>query len=363
VKPRYFPPYTTVDLPVRERQDFGPKGDHTWQSYGPAGGGGVRVGVIEHQKDDASGTTLPAYGYATFTTGYQGQKYSAYLNSRAWYSSSSSSWYGLTRIAPPHMNNTSSSYYSVRPYFDAATYDNNDPGRMYTAGFIWDGDDTRTHNDNGVRVGWYLNRANDAGNNDEWVTCYGDAWHWYGVTGASWPNDSNPHTSTARGAVASIYSNGNFNITGNLSKGSGSFDIEHPVLEDKRLRHSFIEGPYADLIYRGTVTLGAEPVTICMDEQFGMAEGTWKALNTNPWSMVSASGKLVEWSLNECELTITGDEGTVCQWMVIGERKDQHMIDTDTTDNDGRMVLEYTPTATPEDIHEQPIVTQDIGFD
>jgi len=91
-----------------------------------------------------------------------------------------------------------------------------------------------------------------------------------------------------------------------------------------------------------------------MDEQYGMAEGTWKALNTNPWSMVSASGKLVEWSLDECELTITGDEGTVCQWMVIGERKDQHMIDTDSTDNDGRLVLEYTPTAEPEDIHEQP---------
>ena len=102
------------------------------------------------------------------------------------------------------------------------------------------------------------------------------------------------------------------------------------------------------------MTLGAEPITICMDEQYGMTEGTWKALNTNPWSMVSASGKLVEWSLDECKLTITGDEGTVCQWMVIGERKDQHMIDTDSTDNDGRLILEYTPTAEPEDIHDQP---------
>ena len=151
-----------------------------------------------------------------------------------------------------------------------------------------------------------------------------------------------------------LNASGNLAINGSLSKGSGSFDIPHPVTEDKRLRHSFIEGPYADLIYRGTVTLGAEPITICMDEQYGMAEGTWKALNTNPWSIVSASGKLVEWSLDECKLTITGDEGTVCQWMVIGERKDQHMIDTDSTDNDGRLILEYTPTAEPEDIHDQP---------
>ena len=173
---------------------------------------------------------------------------------------------------------------------------------------------------------------------------YGDAWYWY----------DNPTTGSSWTTLMSLNASGNLAINGSLSKGSGSFDIPHPVLEDKRLRHSFIEGPYADLIYRGTVTLGAEPVTICMDEQYGMAEGTWKALNTNPWSIVSASGKLVEWSLDECKLTITGDEGTVCQWMVIGERKDQHMIDTDSTNNDGRLILEYTPTAEPEDIHDQP---------
>ena len=53
------------------------------------------------------------------------------------------------------------------------------------------------------------------------------------------------------------------------------------------------------------------------------------------------------------QLTITGDEGTVCQWMVIGERKDKHMIDTDIV---AMMVdlLEHTPTAEPEDIHDQP---------
>jgi hypothetical protein len=362
VKPRYFPPYTTVDLPVRERADFGPKGDHTWQAYGAGGGGGVRVGVFE-QVINSDGTFIPAYGAVQFSTGHSNQKYLGYMYASANYNTTDSTWYGATGIAPPVMDNTAESYWKVRPYFFQGTYDNNSPGQAYSAFYIADNDTTRTDSANSVRVGHYVNRANDAGNNDEWVTCYGDAWHWYGVTGGSWPNDSNPHTSTSRVAVASIYSNGNMSITGNMSKGSGSFDIEHPVLEDKRLRHSFIEGPYADLIYRGTVTLGAEPVTICMDEQFGMAEGTWKALNTNPWSMVSASGKLVEWSLNECELTVTGDEGTVCQWMVIGERKDQHMIDTDTTDNDGRMVLEYTPTATPEDIHDQPIVTQDFEFD
>ena len=80
-----------------------------------------------------------------------------------------------------------------------------------------------------------------------------------------------------------------------------------------------------------------------MDKQFGMSEGTWKALNTNPWSMVAASGKVVEWSMNECELTITGDEGTVCQWMVIGERQDPDMKSDECgiTDSTGRLIVEY----------------------
>ena len=69
MKPRYFPPYTTIDLPVRERADFGPKGDHTWQAYGPGGGGGVRVGVFE-QQINSGGTFVPAYGAVQFSTGH-----------------------------------------------------------------------------------------------------------------------------------------------------------------------------------------------------------------------------------------------------------------------------------------------------
>jgi hypothetical protein len=43
-----------------------------------------------------------------------------------------------------------------------------------------------------------------------------------------------------------------------LSKGSGSFKIDHPLEAKKdthHLVHSFIEGPQADLIYRGVVDL------------------------------------------------------------------------------------------------------------
>lgn len=50
----------------------------------------------------------------------------------------------------------------------------------------------------------------------------------------------------------------NVSISGALSKGSGSFKINHPLpelSETTYLVHSFIEGPQADLIYRGSTNL------------------------------------------------------------------------------------------------------------
>ena len=143
--------------------------------------------------------------------------------------------------------------------------------------------------------------------------------------------------------VGSVAQNYNLNVVGTLSKSSGSFDIEHPTVQGRRLRHSFIEGPQADLIYRGTAELSAAPMVIDMDTEFDMTPGTWEALNCTPWSMVSASGKVVEWEFEGSTLTITGDEGTTCMWMVIGERHDPHMKapECGMADVHGRVIVEY----------------------
>ena len=318
---RFYPSYT-FETPTQPKQRVGNGGYTQWKSSNP-NSAWVQVG--------SSNTLTDNYSYVGFSTGHSEQDYLGYVVGYSGTDASVSSDYGGIQIRPPVMTND-----AYRPFINMAEYGSGNAGASYAAIGIFD---------NSV--------ANGDQNTTSWFrfaggtyrqTNYGDEWYWY----------DNPTSGSSWTTLMSLNASGNLTVAGSLSKGSGSFDIPHPVVEDKRLRHSFIEGPYADLIYRGTVTLGAEPVTICMDEQYGMAEGTWKALNTNPWSMVSASGKLVEWSLDECKLTITGDEGTVCQWMVIGERKDQHMIDTDSTDNDGRLILEYTPTAEPEDIHDQP---------
>jgi len=132
-------------------------------------------------------------------------------------------------------------------------------------------------------------------------------------------------------------------IDGALSKGSGTFDIVHPTKGgDWRLRHSFIEGPQADLIYRGTVTLSGGTATIDLDEASNMTAGTWEALCRDPWTMVASSGNAVEWVLDGSTLTITGPAGAVCNWMVIAERQDDHIRDdSPIADDDGHLIVEY----------------------
>jgi hypothetical protein len=129
---------------------------------------------------------------------------------------------------------------------------------------------------------------------------------------------------------------------GALTKFSGSFEIPHPTKGgDWRLRHSFIEGPTCDNIYRGTITISGSSATVDLDAVSGMTAGTWEGLNTNPWSMVSSSGNAVTWSLSGKTLTINGPDGAVCSWMVIGERKDPSIVGSRLTDNDGKLIVEF----------------------
>ena len=137
-------------------------------------------------------------------------------------------------------------------------------------------------------------------------------------------------------------------VVGSLSKGSGSFKIDHPLPqleETHNLVHSFIEGPQADLIYRGRVTLVDGKASVNIDESATMTEGTFEVLcrdvqcfttNESDWTPVrgSVSGNI---------LTIESQDATAksdISWMVIGERKDKHMMDTDWTDENGKVIVE-----------------------
>jgi hypothetical protein len=151
---------------------------------------------------------------------------------------------------------------------------------------------------------------------------------------------------TGNSTIATLNSSGDLDVTGALSKGSGSFKIDHPLKPDTHhLVHSFLEGPQADNIYRGTVALVGGAATVNLDTAGRMTEGTFVALNGNVqcftsneqgWTAVrgSVSGNLLTIEAQDAACTDT------VSWMVIGERKDQHMIDTHWTDAAGRVITE-----------------------
>jgi hypothetical protein len=154
-------------------------------------------------------------------------------------------------------------------------------------------------------------------------------------------------------------------VNGSLSKGSGSFRIAHPLPSKKdthKLVHSFIEGPKADLIYRGIVTLSDGAATVDLDDAAGMTTGTWVLLcrdeqvftsNETGWYPVrgSVTGSVlsIDCEENDCTDTVS--------WMVVAERQDEHMYDTEWTDEDGRPIVE--PENPEEPDPEDPATEED----
>jgi len=145
-----------------------------------------------------------------------------------------------------------------------------------------------------------------------------------------------------------IAADGATNVVGAFSKGSGSFKIDHPLPEKKDthyLVHSFIEGPKADLIYRGRVELVNGSATVNVDTVSGMTEGTFVILcddvqcftsNETDWDCVRGSvvGNILTIESQD------SDSSATISWMVIGDRKDEHMIDTAWTDENGKPIVE-----------------------
>jgi hypothetical protein len=154
----------------------------------------------------------------------------------------------------------------------------------------------------------------------------------------------------AGGSLNSTFNGANLAVSGSLSKGSGSFKIDHPLpakTETHHLVHSFIEGPQADLIYRGRVALVDSTATVDIDIAAGMTDGTFVALCEDVQCFTSneSGWAAVKGSVSGNTLTITAQDNActdTISWMVVGERKDPHMLDaaTDWTDSQGKVIVE-----------------------
>jgi hypothetical protein len=162
------------------------------------------------------------------------------------------------------------------------------------------------------------------------------------------PSAGTPSYGAVGGQVMTLTQVGNLTIAGALAKGSGSFQIDHPLPsmnETHHLVHSFVEAPQADLYYRGKVALVGGRAAVNIDQVAGMTEGTFVLLNRevqcftsneSDWDAVrgSVSGNILTIECQNPASTAT------ISWMVVGERQDKHMYDTDWTDENGKVIVE-----------------------
>jgi hypothetical protein len=110
-----------------------------------------------------------------------------------------------------------------------------------------------------------------------------------------------------------------------------------------------VEAPQADNIYRGSVDLVDGVATVNIDTAAGMTDGTFVLLNTNVQCFTSneSGWTAIKGSVSGNTLTITAQDNSctdTISWMVVGERHDQHMKDTDWTDSNGKVIVEPEKT-------------------
>jgi hypothetical protein len=127
---------------------------------------------------------------------------------------------------------------------------------------------------------------------------------------------------TGPGAV-SLYADGNATVSGSLSKGGGSFRIDHPLdPEGKFLYHSFVESPDMMNVYNGTVELG-------LDGGAKVELPDWfEALNRDYRYQLTAIGRPgpdlhISEEVADCGFSIAGGSaGQKVSWQVTGIRQD-----------------------------------------
>ena len=144
---------------------------------------------------------------------------------------------------------------------------------------------------------------------------------------------------------------GDVAVASTISKTAGAFEIPHPTQSNTLLTHSFIEGPRADLLYRGKATFSnASTLTIdieqsCTSNNSRLTKGTFTALARNPQVFLknNCSPVRVKGVLHNSLLHITTSApcSDTIDWMVVAERADAGIRSWRRVDKQGYLVLEH----------------------
>lgn len=140
----------------------------------------------------------------------------------------------------------------------------------------------------------------------------------------AWFSDSGPGTN----ARMVLSPTGNLSVTGSLSKGGGSFKIDHPLdPENKYLYHSFVESPDMMNIYNGnTVTDANGYATITLPNYFEALNRDFRyqltVIDESDDMDVFLWAKVVR-EVKDNQFTLRSSRGNLkVSWQVTGIRKD-----------------------------------------
>ncbi|WP_428660739.1 hypothetical protein [Runella sp.] len=120
------------------------------------------------------------------------------------------------------------------------------------------------------------------------------------------------------------YFSGNVSVTGNLTKGSGTFKIDHPQdPENKFLYHSFVESPDMKNIYDGVVTTDVNgEVAVPLPAYFESLNKDFRYQLTGIGQFAQA---IVSEEINNNQFRIKTDKPNVkVSWQVTGIRRDAY---------------------------------------
>jgi hypothetical protein len=198
----------------------------------------------------------------------------------------------------------SSSGYGVRGYSSSGygVYGSS-PGVSGVTGGSTSGNGVQGYSSSGTGVSGISTSSNGV---------YGSSGSGYGVEGFS-------NTGQAG------HFSGNVQVTGNLSKGGGSFKIDHPLdPQNKYLYHSFVESPDMMDVYNGNATLDAK------GEAWVQMPDWFSALNRDFRYQLTPIGSpgpnlYIAQEIKDNRFKIGGGQaGMKVSWMVTGIRQDPY---------------------------------------
>lgn len=304
-------------------------------NYSNNAGNGTTYGGYNYSSGGGTGTVYGNYNYA-YKPSSSGTSYGSYNNS---YNYGSSPAYGAYNYGYAQNNDSYGSYnsastystvngnYAYGSYNYAYTNAESEAYGMYgkaenstqASGFTW-----------GDTYGGFGEGINNASSYYSYGL-YGKAGGTstgpkYGVYGYSNSNTGTKYGiygyASGTGTNYAGYFAGNVTVTGTLSKGGGTFKIDHPLdPENKYLYHSFVESPDMMNIYNGNITTDAN----------GEAKVTlpayFDALNKDFRYQLTTIGKKADaWIAEELvgnSFRIATDQpNTKVSWQVTGVRQD-----------------------------------------